>query len=129
MATTEEIRAAIDRYIETFSSGDAAAWAACFAEDATQEDPVGSPVNSGRAAIQGFHESTSGAFGALQLTLKDEPVIIGNEAVMALYAQAGSGESRQRMPNIIDHLTFNDDGSIASLRAFWTMDSITPDPG
>ncbi|MEJ7583485.1 MAG: nuclear transport factor 2 family protein [Acidimicrobiales bacterium] len=128
MATTDELRAAIDRYIATFSSGDAAAWAACFAEDATQEDPVGAPVNTGRAAIQSFHENTSATFGALRLVLKDEPVIIGHEAAMSLYAQAGEGENRMRMPNIIDALTFNEDGSIASLRAFWTMDSITPDP-
>lgn len=128
MATTEEIRASIDRYIETFNRGDAAAWAACFTEDATQEDPVGAPVNTGRAAIQGFHENTSAALGSLRLTLKDDPVIIGNEAALSLFAQAGSGESRMRMPTIIDHMTFDDDGSISSLRAFWTMDSITPDP-
>jgi len=128
MATTEEIRAAIDRYVETFGSGDAAAWSACFAEDATQEDPVGAPVNTGRAAIRAFHENMSATFGTLRLVLKEDPVIIGHEAAVSLYAQAGDGEGRMRMPTIIDAFTFNEDGSIASLRAFWTMDSITPDP-
>lgn len=128
MATTEEIRAAIDHYLETFSGGDGAAWAACFAEDGTQEDPVGAPVNTGRAAIQSFHDNMTTTFGSLALVLKEEPVIIGHEAALSCYAQAGDGEGRMRMPRIIDVLTFTEDGLISSLRAFWTMESITPDP-
>jgi steroid delta-isomerase len=129
MATTDEIRAVIDRYIETFSNNDAEGWAATFADDATQEDPVGSPVNKGRDAIKEFYENTSAMFeGVLKVTRKEEPIIIGHEVVMSLYAQFGSGEGRSRMPRIIDHLTFNEDGSIASLRAFWTLESIEPDP-
>ena len=128
MATTDEIRAAIGRYVETFSSGDAAAWAACFTEDATHEDPVGTPVNTGRTAIQTFYENTSAAMGALVLVVKDEPIVIGHEAALSAYALAGSGESRMRMPRIIDHMTFTEDGLIASLRAFWTLDSLVPDP-
>lgn len=129
MATVEQIQATIDRYIERFSSGDAAGWAALFAEDATQEDPVGTPVNVGREAIQGFYERTAEMLGGgLALVAKEEPVIIGHEAALSLYALAGTGEARMRMPRIIDHMTFDDDANITSLRAFWTMDSITPDP-
>ena len=129
MATTEEIRAVIDRYIETFSSNDADAWVATFAEDATQEDPVGTPVNTGREAIKAFYENTSAMFGGgLNLVLKEEPIIIGHEATLSLYAQAGSGASRNRMPRIIDLLMFNEAGQITSLRAFWTVESIEPDP-
>lgn len=128
MATPDEIRATIDRYIEAFTAGDAEGWAALFSEDATQEDPVGTPVNTGRAAIQGFLDNNLALFGSLQLHLKQEPVIIGHEAALSLYALAGTGADRARMPDIIDHMTFGDDASITSLRAFWTMDSITPDP-
>jgi steroid Delta-isomerase len=129
MATPSEIRAVIDRYIETFSSNDPDGWADLFAEDATQEDPVGSPVNKGRDAIKEFYRSTSDMFGGgLKVVLKEDPIIIDHEVVMSLYALAGSGADRNRMPRIIDHLTFNDDGSIASLRAFWTLDSLQPDP-
>jgi steroid delta-isomerase len=129
MATPDEIRAVVDRYIETFSSNDADGWAATFAEDATQEDPVGTPVNKGRDAIKEFYVNTSNMFGGgLKLVLKDEPIIIGHEVALSAYAQAGSGEGRMRMPRIIDHITINDDGSIASLRAFWTLESMEPDP-
>ncbi len=129
MATTDEIRATIDRYIETFSSNDAEGWAATFAEDATQEDPVGAPINSGRDAIRGFYDNTSAMFGGgLKLVAKEEPIIVGQEAVVALYAQAGRGDSRTRIPRIVDHIKFGEHGLISSLRAFWTLESIEPDP-
>ncbi len=128
MATPDEIRATIDRYISAFSAGDSAGWAALFTEDATQEDPVGTPVNTSRAAIQGFLDNNLALFGSLTLHLKQEPVIIGHEAALSLYALAGTGADRVRMPDIIDVITFADDASITSLRAFWTMESLTPDP-
>lgn len=129
MATTEQIRATIDRYVDTFCAGDAAAWAEVFAPDATQEDPVGTPVNVGRAAIAGFYETTSALFGGgLHIELTGEPLLVGHEAIVALSATGGSGETRARVPRIVDHMTFTDDGAIASLRAFWTMESVVPDP-
>jgi steroid Delta-isomerase len=129
MATEDQIRGVLDRYIETFSNDDGDGWAALFADDATQEDPVGTPVNKGREAIRGFYANTSAMFGgSLKLVLKEEPIVIGHEVVLSAYAVAGAGEARAKVPRIIDHLTFNDDGSIASLRAFWTMDSLEPHP-
>ena len=129
MATPDEIRAVIDQYVGRFSSGDGAGWAALFAEDATQEDPVGSPPNVGRAAIQGFYDSmTEMLGGGLRIELKHEPIIVGHEAAFAASAYAGTGADRARMPDIVDLLTFAEDGSITSLRAFWTMESMVPDP-
>ena len=129
MATSEQIRSTIDRYIATFSAGDANVWAENFAEDATHEDPVGTPVNKGRSAIVEFYNNSAAMMGgSLGLEATDEPIIIGNEAVIALSATAGSGIGRVRMPQIIDHMTFDDDGKIVALRAFWTMDSVISDP-
>jgi len=129
MPTTDEIRATIDQYVERFCVGDSAAWAALFSEDATQEDPVGTPVNVGREAIQAFYDNTSALFGGgLTIALLSEPVILGNEAIVILTATGGAGAARARVPQIVDHMTFADDASIASLRAFWDMASVTPDP-
>ena len=129
MATTEQIRATIDQYVTRFCAGDAARWAELFTEDAKQEDPVGSPVNEGRAAVQGFYENTAALFGGgLTIALLSDPVIIGDEAIVILTATGGSGEARARVPQIVDHMTFADDGAISSLRAFWDMTSIVPDP-
>ena len=128
MASTEQIREAIDAYVARFSAGDAAAWATCFAEDGTHEDPVGTPVNVGRPAIQAFYENTAAMMGGLAIERLSEPIVIGNEAVAVFTATAGSGEGRVRMPQIVDHMTFDDDAQITALRAFWTMDTVVPDP-
>jgi steroid delta-isomerase len=129
MATTDEIRAVIDQYVARFNAGDGAGWAALFAEDATQEDPVGTPANVGREAIQGFYDNMSAMLGGgLRIVPKHDPIIIGNEATFAASAYAGTGENRACMPDIVDLMTFAEDGSITSLRAYWTMDSMVPDP-
>jgi steroid delta-isomerase len=129
MATTEQIRAAIDRYITTFSNNEPARWAECFTPDATQEDPVGTPANVGREAIEGFYRNTSEMVGGnLKLQVKGEPIIIGHEVAMALEAFSGTGADRVRIPLIIDLLTFDEDASITSLRAYWTLESMVPAP-
>jgi steroid delta-isomerase len=129
MATRDEIRAVIDQYVTRFSSGDGAGWAALFSEDATQEDPVGTPANVGREAIESFYATMVDMLGGgLKIELKHEPIIIGHEVALAASALAGEGPNRARMPDIIDLLTFAEDGSITSLRAFWNIETIVPDP-
>lgn len=129
MATPDEIRAVLDQYVSRFNAGDGAGWAALFAEDATQEDPVGAPANVGREAIQGFYDSMSAMLGGgLRIELKHDPIIAGHEAALAASAYAGTGENRSHVPDIVDVITFAEDGSITSLRAFWTMESMVPAP-
>jgi steroid delta-isomerase len=128
LATTEQIRAALDRYIELFSAGDGEAWSQLFAVDVRHEDPVGTPVNEGRDAVAAFYANTVALFGSIRLTAAEAPIVLGNEAILTLRASAGAGDGRVTIPRIVDLITFNELGEIASLRAFWDMASITPDP-
>jgi steroid delta-isomerase len=56
MPSREEIQTAIESYIDAVGRHDLEATVACFAEDAVQEDPIGTPPNVGRAAIREFFE-------------------------------------------------------------------------
>src|SRR3954452_8471439 len=56
MPTTAQIEDAVTRYVDAVGRQDLEATLALFAEDARQEDPVGTPANVGRDAIQGFFE-------------------------------------------------------------------------
>ncbi|CAN5845786.1 nuclear transport factor 2 family protein [soil metagenome] len=125
-ATTDEMRATLDHYVERFSAGDADGWVALFTEDAVQEDPVGGPPNTGHEGVARFYRTTRETFGEAELRLREEPIIIGNEAVMLLEALAGPAYARVRIPLIVDVVTFADDARISSLRAFWDMGSIGP---
>lgn len=54
------------RYVDTFNRGDAAAWAALFAEDAVLHDPFYPEPARGRDAIEQVTVSTTKAFSNMQ---------------------------------------------------------------
>lgn len=57
MASADDIRAAVRRYLDTVANGSAKDIAALYTDDATVEDPVGSPPHIGRAAIEKFYSA------------------------------------------------------------------------
>ncbi len=124
MATTDEIQATLDQYVATFSSHDRAGWLSLFTEDATDEDPVGTPVNTGHEAIGTFWDNTH-ALGDLSLEVIDEPIILGHEALLFIRAVI-AGPEPSGVPRIVDHIRFADDGRIQSLRAFWDPATMGP---
>ena len=128
MASTEQIRANIERYVELFSAGDSEAWSQLFAADAFHEDPVATPPNEGREAIRAFLDNTQTMFGGVRLSTIEEPIVIGNEAILTVRVSAGSGAGRVAVPRIVDVVQFNELGEITSLRAFWDVSTLTPDP-
>ena len=52
MPSQETMKAAMQAYIDAFNSGSVEAVLALYAEEATVEDPVGSPLKRGKAQIQ-----------------------------------------------------------------------------
>src|SRR6478672_9346563 len=111
MASPEQIRATLDAYVATFTAHDRSGWLALFASDATQEDPVGGPVNTGTEAIGGFWDATH-ALGDLRLEQTDEPIILGHEALLFIRVLVGSGADRLSVPRIVDHIQFTEDAKI-----------------
>ena len=59
-ASSEQIRAVVDRYITLVGSGTADEIVALYADGATVEDPVGADVLTGADAIRGFYASLEG---------------------------------------------------------------------
>ncbi len=124
MATPEQLRATLDSYVATFSAHDRDGWLALFTDDATQEDPVGAPVNTGHEAIGTFWDNTM-ALGDVSLEPVDEPLILDHEALLFIRAVV-AGPEPTGVPRIVDHIRFADDGRIQSLRAFWDPASMGP---
>lgn len=119
-----DVRSTIDAYFSAFNARDHDRWVSLFTEDARQEDPVGQPVNIGHEAIAAFFDLI-GTFGTVTIAANRAPIVVGNEAMVFLNATTQTDTGRVRVPYIVDHMTFNDDGLITSLRAFWDNDSIT----
>ena len=113
MPSQETMKAAMQAYIEAFNSGSAEAVVALYAENATVEDPVGSPVKQGNEQIRAFY-AHSIATGA-QLSL-DAPVrgSHANAAAMAFSARIGPLTVR-----VIDVMTFDEAGKFTSMKAYF----------
>jgi steroid delta-isomerase len=118
-----DIHAVLESYVDHFNAGDAASWSELFAENARQEDPVGSPVNEGRAAIRGFFDNVR-SLGPGRITVERPPIIVGNEAILCFSVSTDLGGQKATVPLIVDHFVFDDSGAITSLRAFYDPASV-----
>ena len=123
MPTEDEIRAAVERYTELFSAGDADGVAALYAEDASIEDPIGAPVLHGRAAIREFYGRAAAQRATIRL---DGPVRArGDQSAAPLVASVVLDGTAVDM-EIVDVMTFAPDGRIQSMRAFWGAANVKP---
>jgi steroid delta-isomerase len=119
------IRETIENYWKAFTAGDRDAWVALFTDDATVEDPVGSPVHSGKDAIGAFFEVSHSLADSIELRSLDILAIVGNEAAFAMEIRPNIGGAAMVL-EAIDVMTFADDGRITSQRAFWQMEKMRP---
>ena len=121
MSTQQQMKAAMQAYIDAFNRVDVDGIVDLYAEDATVEDPVGSPVKSGRKAIAEFYGYAikSGARLKLAAPIRGSH---GNSAAMAFDVELNmpQGDKTARaVIRVIDVMTFNEAGKFSSMRAFW----------
>ncbi len=120
-ATAEHIRAVLQRYCALMTSGESEAIVAMYTEDATVEDPVGSTPRSGKEEIRELYKN---AAGRLRLELEGNVRVVGNIGAAAMLAYPAGMEGM--VVDTIDIMTFNDEGLITSMRAYWSPDTIHP---
>ncbi|AMO63043.1 ketosteroid isomerase-like protein [Mycolicibacterium phlei] len=120
MSTPEANAKTVARYLELVGQGNADEVAKLYADDATVEDPVGSEVHIGRTAIRGFYQGLPPKADTEIITLR----ALGHEVAFFWALTIDLGESKMRM-EIISVMTFNSDGEIASMKAYWTPENIT----
>jgi steroid delta-isomerase len=127
-STTAAINATIDGYLAAFPADDRAAYVGAFAADGWLEDPVGSPRRVGHEGIGGFWDEAHGMADSLDLVPLGFRVVVGREAVLTLQARPVIGGQTFAL-DIVDHMTFDEAGKIASLRAFFDPTTMAPVAG
>ncbi len=122
MPDADQIRKLYERYPEMVSKGDVDGIMELYADDAVVEDPVGSDPHVGSDAIRKFYTASIGNV-AMKLT---GPVrVAANEAATPFVILLGP-EGRQRALDIISCMSFDDDGKIKSMRAWWRPEDVRP---
>jgi steroid Delta-isomerase len=116
MPTPEHMTAAIHAYVEAFDKGDPEIAVALFADDATVEDPIGTPLKSGIAAIREFYVGSmqTGAKLALQ-----EPIRIGGDYAAFAFQVQLNLNGNDLAVDVIDTFKFNEAGKVIEMRAFF----------
>lgn len=104
-------------YLTALATQDIGLIKSLFADDATLEDPVGSERRSGIAAICGFYEA---AF-QLEITTRLNGTIGCADRFVAFAFTLGYLDDGKKMEvDTIDIFEINDDGKVASMRAYWS---------
>ncbi len=115
----------IEAYLVSITTGDREAYLALFTDDATVEDPIGSGVSQGKDELGAFFDQLQGLADSNTLTLIGSPRIVENEAIF-MFQSILVMEGQQTRICPIDHVVFNSEAKIVSLRAFWTQDDFQP---
>ncbi|MEZ5503219.1 MAG: nuclear transport factor 2 family protein [Halioglobus sp.] len=109
--------AMVHKYVEAFDKQDMAIIREIYADDAIVEDPVGTDVHVGIAAVCAFYEGAlkSGA----RLSLTGEPRCSGNAVAFPFQVQMPG-----MVVDIIDVFEFNDAGKVHSMKAYWGAENM-----
>lgn len=121
MPNADEMRATMQLYLERVGAGDVAGVMALFSDDIAVEDPVGGAPETRVVGIDAVHNFFRNGFARSHPVPQLEVAIRttgGNEAAMAFTLGLTLGDDLYEF-DIIDVMTFDRDGKISSLRAFW----------
>lgn len=134
MDLNEKMRAAVQAYFDCFNAQDAEGIVALYADDATMEDPIGTPIKDGKEAIREFY--TMAVKNGATLTQNGPTRVAPPYAAFAFTVTVGGAGMTDKaidvdLPaggmtiDVIDTFKFNDAGEVIEMRAFWGPTNIT----
>lgn len=115
MPSPEAMVAAVHAYVDAFERGDPDAAAAIYAENCTVEDPIGTPIHRGRAAVRAFY-AESMKTGA-KLSLEGPVRVVADYAVFPFSVKLDYGGPKRI--DVIDTFRFDEDNKVVEMRAYW----------
>jgi len=111
-----KMEAAVREYVAAFDVGSADRVAALYAEDATVEDPVGSPLRIGREAIRAFYADSMKTGARLEL---QGPIRVVADYAVFPFSVLLHYDGADRRIDVIDTFRFDENNEIIEMRAFW----------
>jgi steroid delta-isomerase len=115
-ASPGRIREVIEQYVARVAGGTTDELLELYVDGATVEDPVGTEVRTTREAIRELYAGLEGLEQAGEvLSVR----IAGGEAAFLFELRTRAGDQTYTLAPI-DVMTFDDDGAITSLKAYWS---------
>lgn len=122
--TQDAMKRTLQAYVDLINAGDAAGVTALFAPGAVIEDPIGSEPRTGDAIAAWFADTV--AFRTRITPVAPHRGSHGNEALLVFDVEfTPPGGERLRIRSA-DACTFDAEGRITRLRAFWGPDDLGP---
>lgn len=112
----QQMESAVQAYVAHYNAGDLDALVALFASDAEVEDPVGTLPKTGTEAIGAFFRV--GMEAGARLTLDGPVRVAANHAAFPFHVTL-EWDSQLTRIDVIDIFTFNPDGTIARMQAYF----------
>jgi steroid delta-isomerase len=117
MSLESKIVEVIEEYVKSIGDKNKVeAIVSLYAQDAWVEDPVGSEKKVGHQALREFYSAAASMEG--KAALESEIRVAGNEAAFAFSLEVNLGKNKL-VVKPIDIMSFDDEGKIKSMRAFW----------
>ena len=114
--TSEQLRATCETYVSLVGDDDVESLVALFADDCTVEDPVGADRHIGRDAVRAFFATLPPMGVSAELVGPVHAVPDAGTAAFPFVVRTGEMEM-----HVIDVMTFDRDGRITSMTAYWQM--------
>jgi steroid delta-isomerase len=121
MNTSENMKARLVDYIEAFNAADASGVVALFADNASIEDPVGTPLKEGKSEIETFYTYATSVGARLELMAPPRGSH-GNSASISFRVHITAQDGRPAHIDVTDVMDFDAAGKILRMRAYWGAD-------
>jgi steroid delta-isomerase len=118
MPDRERMIEAVQTHCRASTEGNFDEWVKIWADGVVVEDPVGAPPHRGIEAVRTTFWSMS-RNAAPRLTLIEDVIVCGNEAIAIMEVEVGPADNRRRLAPVVDHFTFDENEKITGMRAFF----------
>jgi len=115
---TATLQKAVQMYVEAFEKADLGIIRELYAEDATMEDPVGTPTRHGIEEIIEFYKA--GFAMGMKLKLTGKLRCAGNSVAFSF-----DGVMKSMTVSPIDVFDLNADGKVQHMRAYWGPENVS----
>ena len=123
MPSLEQMEAGVHAYIDSYNRGDLDGIVSVFAEVATVEDPVGTPVKQGHAALRDFFGVGVAAGARLFL---DGPIRCADRFAAFPFHVELTWDGAVTRIDVIDQFEFDEAGEVVAMKAFFSPGKMGP---